>query len=545
MSVEKIKLLGVLLLAATVSGCIKNDIPYPRLQGNITAFEVEGQLSAAVIDSAALTVTVDMADTVDLAQVRLLKFALSDKAVAEPAADSGDVLDMTASLEYSLTTWPGQQYLWTVTATQTIERYVRAENQVGEAVISASTFSVKLPISEDVPLDEIVITEVQLGPSNSVITPDPREVHDFTQPQKFTVTYRDITEEWTIAVMPTEVTVTTSEADAWAHFAYLYGMVPSGAETPAFRYMEAGGSEWLDVPAEDVAVDGMNVSALLRGLSPGTDYVYKIVSGELEGSEVAFTTEEAAQMPNMGFDQWIKDGKSWYANPDLESGYWWDSGNYGANMIGEANPTSPEESVLSEEGVGEGKRAARLESVKVAGIKMAGGNVFSGYFGRVDGMGAEVFFGRPFETRPLRLTGWYRYAPVPIDNVDPPGDISLPFDSNTIRGRMDRCHIFVYVAAWDGPYRVNTTERVYLDINDPGVIGYGELIDSVGTGGTYRQFSIDIKYRDHRKPTYCAVVAVASQYADYFTGGIGSLMYVDEFSFVYDGDVVWEEGAQQ
>ena len=43
MSVEKIKLLCVLLLAATVSGCIKNDIPYPRLQGNITAFEVEGQ----------------------------------------------------------------------------------------------------------------------------------------------------------------------------------------------------------------------------------------------------------------------------------------------------------------------------------------------------------------------------------------------------------------------------------------------------------------------------------------------------------------------
>lgn len=342
MSVEKIKLLGVLLLAATVSGCIKNDIPYPRLQGNITAFEVEGQLSAAVIDSAALTVTVDMADTVDLAQVRLLKFALSDKAVAEPAADSGDVLDMTTSLEYSLATWPGQQYLWTVTATQTIERYVRAENQVGEAVISASTFSVKLPISEDVPLDEIVITEVQLGPSNSVITPDPREVHDFTQPQKFTVTYRDITEEWTIAVMPTEVTVTTSDADAWAHFAYLYGMVPSGAEAPAFRYMEAGGSEWLDVPAEDVTVDGMNVSALLRGLSPGTDYVYKIVSGELEGSEVAFTTETAAQMPNMGFDDWIKDGKNWYANAD-QSNPWWDSGNEGANMIGEANPTSPEE----------------------------------------------------------------------------------------------------------------------------------------------------------------------------------------------------------
>lgn len=532
MSVEKIKLLGVLLLAATVSGCIKNDIPYPRLQGNITAFEVEGQLSAAVIDSAALTVTVDMADTVDLAQVRLLKFALSDKAVAEPAADSGDVLDMTTSLEYSLATWPGQQYLWTVTATQTIERYVRAENQVGEAVISASTFSVKLPISEDVPLDEIVITEVQLGPSNSVITPDPREVHDFTQPQKFTVTYRDITEEWTIAVMPTEVTVTTSDADAWAHFAYLYGMVPSGAEAPTFRYMEAGGSEWLDVPAEDVTVDGMNVSALLRGLSPGTDYIYKIVSGELEGSEVAFTTETAAQMPNMGFDDWIKDGKNWYANAD-QSNPWWDSGNEGANMIGEANPTSPEETkVIS-------GKAARLETVSVLGV-MAGGNIYSGDFGRTvmtGGMGAEVYFGRPFQTRPLKLAGYYSYEPKTIDNVKSPYE--------NLKGEMDRCHIFVYVMASDGPKTVNTVEGRYLNVNDPDVIGYGELIDEVGTGGEYKPFTINIKYRDHRKPTYCAVVAVASQYADYFTGGIGSLMYVDEFSFVYDGDVVWEEGAQQ
>ena len=40
-------------------------------------------------------------------------------------------------------------------------------------------------------------------------------------------------------------------------------------------------------------------------------------------------------------------------------------------------------------------------------------------------------------------------------------------------------------------------------------------------------------------------MAVASQYADFFTGGIGSLMYVDEFAFGYDGTPVWEEDAQQ
>lgn len=190
----------------------------------------------------------------------------------------------------------------------------------------------------------------------------------------------------------------------------------------------------------------------------------------------------------------------------------------------------------------ENTSAARLETLNAV-IAMAGGNVFSGHFGSVQGLGAEVFFGRPFESRPLTLSGYYSYSPVTINNVNPPDGVELPFDASAIAGQSDRCHIFVYVTAWDGPYRVNTTEHRYLDVNDPDVLGYGELIDEVGTGGEYKQFTINIKYREDKrnvKPTYCAVVAVASQYADYFTGGIGSLMYVDEFSFGYDGDVIWE-----
>ncbi len=529
------------LLAVLLAGCIKNDIPYPRQLGRITAFEVEGQKTAAVIDSTARTVTVDMLDTVDLAEVRLLRLTLSENTKGESLPDSGSILDMTADLKYTLTTWPDQSYEWTVRATQTIERYIKAENQVGEALIDAGNFTVKLPVAESVPLDQIVITEVRLGPSNSVITPDPREVHDFTQPQKFTVTYRDVTEEWTIVVMPTEVSVMTSDADAWARSAYLYGMVPAGMDAPGFRYRKSADSDWTDVPSENVTVDGMNVSALLTGLEPGTGYVYRVYSGEMEGTEVGFTTETEAQMPNMGFDAWNTTDGIVFPNADQGENFWWDSGNTGAKMGGKT-PTSQETSFVAVSG--EGKSAARLETVNAI-IAMAGGNVFSGHFGRVQGLGAEVFFGRPFETRPTKLTGWYSYEPKAIDNVKPPEGVALPFDRNTIAGRMDRCHIFVYVTAWDGPYRVNTTERRYLDINDPDVIGYGELIDSTGTDGQYRQFSIDIKYRDHRKPTYCAVVAVASQYADFFTGGIGSLMYVDEFAFGYDGTPVWEEDAQQ
>jgi hypothetical protein len=36
------------------------------------------------------------------------------------------------------------------------------------------------------------------------------------------------------------------------------------------------------------------------------------------------------------------------------------------------------------------------------------------------------------------------------------------------------------------------------------------------------------------RPTYVIVAACASRYGDYFTGGKGSVMWVDEFEFVYD-----------
>lgn len=530
-----IRQLSVVLMAVMTAGCIKNDIPYPRMLGKITAFEVQGQKGEAAIDSIARTVTVDVADSADLASLRLLRFEVSDHTSVSPDLESR--IDLSSPKTYVLTTWPGQSYSWTVSATQTVDRYIRVQNQVGEAMFNVDEHYAMFYVTFEQPLDEIVITDMKLGPSNSVIEPDPSVVHDFTVAQRFTVKYRDVEEFWTVVAYQKEATLETGNADAWATSAYLHGTIPAGAGEAGFRYRQAASDQWQELPSSSVTVDGTAVSAVLEGLQPATEYVYRIYSGSDEGPEVRFITEEALQMPNMGFDAWNTTNGVVYPNADQGENAWWDSGNTGARLGGKT-PTSQETSFLAVSG--EGKSAARLETVNAI-IAMAGGNVFSGYFGSVQGLGAEVFFGRPFETRPLRLTGYYSYAPKPIDNVKPPQNVTLPFDRNTIGGRMDRCHIFIYVTAWDGPYRVNTTEHRYLDLNDPDVIGYGELVDSVGTDGQYRHFSIDIKYRDNRKPTYCAVVAVASQYADFFTGGIGSLMYVDEFVFEYDGLPVWEE----
>lgn len=522
------KIIALMIICASMLSCIKNDIPYPKRTGLITAFEVEGQTAPAVIDNTTFTITVELADTVDKSKVRLLRFEVSDSTAYEPDIES--YIDMRHPLTYKLSTWPGQEYEWTIIANQTIERYIKAENQVGEAVFNVDECLAMLYVTMDTDLESIVITDIKLGPANSVISPDPRTVRDFTDKQKFTVTYRDIEEQWTIIVFRKDVSLSTEEADAWANQAYLYGISTSSTDQPGFKYRKKGETEWIDVPYSSVTVQGSSYSAHITGLEQQTAYEYMAVSGEDEGDILEFITEAAAQMPNMGFDEWVKSGKSWYPNADMENNHWWDSGNEGANLIGESNPTSPEDNFLAVDGVG--KRAAKLETVSILGI-MAGGNIYSGDFVKTEGTsGASVDFGRPFKSRPSQLKGYYCYEPKTIDKVKTPWE--------GLKGRPDRFHIFVYVVDSNSPFKVNTAKGIYLDMNDKSVIGYGEKIDSVSTGGAYKEFTVDIKYRDHRKAGYCVVVAVASQYADYFTGGIGSLMYVDEFEFVYDSPALIE-----
>ena len=160
--------------------------------------------------------------------------------------------------------------------------------------------------------------------------------------------------------------------------------------------------------------------------------------------------------------------------------------------------------------------------------QFAGGNIYSGDFYDLVGMnGAEIDFGRPYTSRPKALHGWYDYSPVAIDYAD---------DSHSgLKGSMDVCQIYVALTDWSGPFRVNNAAGTLFNPDDPSVIAYGTLEDNEGTGGEYKEFTIELEYRDtERKPTYVLVVATASKYADYFTGGNGSVLYIDEFEFIFE-----------
>lgn len=294
---------------------------------------------------------------------------------------------------------------------------------------------------------------------------------------------------------------------------------PSGI---GFEYKKKSDVSWTKV-VDNLQVSGSEYSIWVRNLDPSTEYVVRAVSDKEPSNEIEFTTEAANQIPNMTFDNWYKDGKHWV--PNIEGGdVWWDASNKGANMISEVNPTSPESSIVAV--AGDGKKAAKLETKSVFGV-LAAGSIYLGQFGRTIGTsGAELYFGREYSCRPTSLVGYYSYAPVPIDKAN--GQYT------NLKGQNDNCQIYVVLSDKPEWYTINTSEGRFIDFeNDPYIIAYGEITDNTNTNG-YKRFEIPLEYRNNRVPKYCILVCSSSKYGDFFTGGVGSILYVDEFEFTFD-----------
>lgn len=324
--------------------------------------------------------------------------------------------------------------------------------------------------------------------------------------------------------------VTTVSSNAWARFATLTGtwQTDSRPEGLGFQWRTADG-EWAGLDAEITADDAAKTfTADLTGLVPATGYEFRAVcTQEMNTSPVSFTTETEQTLHNMGFDKWYMAGKAPMPNESADYQIW-DSANPGsADIMGIFSyiPTRQETEHLYVSG--DGKSAARLETLEVPVVGIAAGNIYTGKFGSTIGTsGASLDWGVPFASRPLALKGAYDYAPMTIDKVrDPYTDME---------GKTDIGQIQIMLTDWDGPFPVNTSTNTFVDVkNDPHIIAYGSK-DLNATGG-YETFTVKLDYRDMtRTPKYIVIVAAASKYGDYFTGGVGSVLYVDEFSLVYD-----------
>lgn len=102
---------------------------------------------------------------------------------------------------------------------------------------------------------------------------------------------------------------------------------------------------------------------------------------------------------------------------------------------------------------------------------------------------------------------------------------------------IDQCAI--YIALVKGVVHVNSAnEDTYFDPEGDNVVAYGALPSGAATSGDgLVAFNIPLEYKSlTEKPTHIIIVCAASKYGDYMSGGVGSTLYVDDFSLVYDGE---------
>lgn len=352
------------------------------------------------------------------------------------------------------------------------------------------------------------------------------------------------TYNFTIGVPLTAKTTLSASVNAWSNFAYLEGKVLSKVgvleqSKLVMEYKTVDEQEWTSV-SQLTAGEKDSYSAKITGLTPKTNYQCRFVykdTQEVASEVVNFTTEDQVALYNGNFDLWHQSGKTWYAGENGKS--FWDTSNPGTTTgmgaVVNINPTQGNSTVVHTPG---GKSAELKSQHKV---KFAAASLYTGSFGELVGMsGAKINFGQSFASRPIALKGWFQYKPVKVDYV---GE-NLPAGTIT-KGDNDVCSI--YIAMSKKQYQVDNTKMAETAINfekDSNIIAYGEVpvSDCIDTNGQWKEFNVQLKYKNlTEKPTHIIIVCSASKYGDYFTGGNGSVLYVDDFSLVYEGEpTLWK-----
>lgn len=537
----KRKIYHVFLSCATffLASCIKNDIPYPHIEGVIQDIEVYDMQGAAKIDAQRHVVELTVGENAVLDSLPITKLVANAEAEILPdtsvcieyfqfphysftslndlPANANTAIDFTKPVKILLRTY--QDYIWTLKVTQQISRVVEIDNQVGDPQIDVQNHIAIVYIEKDRSLQNVKINTLQLEGSNAEVYPDPSTVTDFSRPRSFSF-YRNgrFISEWTVDVQPTNQASFIGDVNAWAKKAEVSGSVRAGA-TPVIEYREQGSETWKTLPSDSVSMSSSTAfTATIGGLKDATTYEWRIVVDGEEGETSSFQTETIQEIPNLNFDTWTQSGKNWYANGVAsngdDTGAYWATGNEGITSTlagGYDAITAP----VSGSDAYKGK-AAKLRSITgVTLVGSAAGNLFIGkYKTNMSNPSSSVSFGREFTgARPTKLVGYYKYKPMPITNGTKPGNL-----------KTDQCHI--YMKLWDA---------------QGNLFGYGEFVGSEEVD-QYTRFEFNINYTDKKaKPATMTIVATSSRYGGDFEGakvvgqvGNGSTLWVDEFEVLYE-----------
>lgn len=302
----------------------------------------------------------------------------------------------------------------------------------------------------------------------------------------------------------------------WGQFAYLSGACNLEEITSPvqFRYKKKADSEWSTIEATQEE-GTKNYSAKVAPLDFDTEYEYYILCGDKTGETCTFTTEAYVEIPNLNFNTWtsVKKGfltkrDCWFPNADQANSYW-ATGNDGVVTLKSSNSIPVED--------GRDGYSVQLSTVSITMVGYAAGNLFIGeYNTNMSDPASSVKFGRPYSgARPVKLSGWYKYAPGATMRTD----AKIPADRTLT---SDECEI--YVKLWSGDT----------------LIGEGSFVDNKNVS-EYTKFECPINYVDETKrPDKITIVATSSRYGGEFEGtsvvgqlAEGSTLWVDDFELSY------------
>lgn len=302
----------------------------------------------------------------------------------------------------------------------------------------------------------------------------------------------------------------------WGQFAYLSGACNLEEITSPvqFRYKKKADSEWSTIEAAQEE-GTKNYSAKVAPLDFDTEYEYYILCGDKTGETCTFTTEAYVEIPNLNFNTWtsVKKGfltkrDCWFPNADQANSYW-ATGNDGVVTLKSSNSIPVED--------GRDGYSVQLSTVSITMVGYAAGNLFIGeYNTNMSDPASSVKFGRPYSgARPVKLSGWYKYAPGATMRTD----AKIPADRTLT---SDECEI--YVKLWSGDT----------------LIGEGSFVDNKNVS-EYTKFECPINYVDETKrPDKITIVATSSRYGGEFekTSVVGQLaegstLWVDDFELSY------------
>lgn len=315
-------------------------------------------------------------------------------------------------------------------------------------------------------------------------------------------------------------------------------VIKPGAGEYGIRYRKAGAGAWTSVAATP---DNGEFSVQLTGLEAGTAYDYAAYADDFTAASCSFTTEAAAQLPNAGFEDWDTSSSTYLVHaPGGEM--FWDSGNHGATtMPGAGSITTPDGNVKHS-----GNYSAKLYS-KFVGFgsigKFAAGNLFAGKYLNTDGTDGILGWGRSFTSRPTAVKVWVKYNPgtvVKSGAVD--GYLNIGDSDRGVvymaltDGTLDSYTFKSNTYEWPVVVRTKKTARRLFSEDEERVIAYGRHEFNAATDGDGMvQITIPLDYkRTDVRPSNIIFVCSASVFGDYFCGGEGSTMWIDDIELVYE-----------